>query len=122
MISIIDDDESVRAALASLVRSLGYAACTFAAVADFLRSARVGDTACLIVDVQMPGMGGLDLQELLITRNIRLPTIFVTAYPEDRIRERALAGGAIGFLGKPFAARDLIQCIDSALLTGQRRS
>lgn len=122
VISIIDDDESVRVALASLVRSLGYAACTFAAAADFLRSGRVGDTACLIVDVQMPGMDGLDLQELLAARDTRLPTIFVTAYPEDRIRDRALAGGAIGFLGKPFAAQDLIQCIDSALLTRQRRS
>lgn len=115
VVSIIDDDESVRVALASLVRSLGYTVRTFIGAGEFLQLSRVDDIACLIVDVQMPGMGGLELQELLVARNTRLPTIFMTAYPEDRIRDRALAGGAIGFLSKPFAAQDLIQCIDSAL-------
>ncbi|MFZ1426269.1 MAG: response regulator [Geminicoccaceae bacterium] len=115
VISIIDDDESVRVALASLVRSLGYAVRTFTGAGEFLQLGRVDDIACLIVDVQMPGMGGLELQELLVARNMRLPTIFITAYPEDRVRDRALAGGAIGFLSKPFAAQDLIHCIDSAL-------
>ena len=82
VISIIDDDESVRVALASLVRSLGYAVRTFTGAGEFLQLGRVDDIACLIVDVQMPGMGGLELQELLVARNMRLPTIFITAYPE----------------------------------------
>ena len=115
VIAIIDDDESVRIALESLVRSLGYSARVFAAAAEFLRSGRIDDTACLIVDVQMPGMSGLELQDLLLARNVRLPTVFITAYPEERVRRRAVAGGALGFLSKPFDAQDLILCIDSAL-------
>ena len=95
VIAIIDDDESVRIALESLVRSLGYSARVFAAAAEFLRSGRIDDTACLIVDVQMPGMSGLELQDLLLARNVRLPTVFITAYPEERVRRRALAGGAL---------------------------
>ena len=78
-------------------------------------SPRLADAACAIADVQMPGMGGLELQERLIALGHRLPIIFVTAYPDERVRARALAAGAVCFLGKPFAAQDLTNCIDAAL-------
>ena len=115
VISIIDDDESVRIAMASLVRSLGLAAHTFAGADEFLQSPRLDDTGCLIMDVQMPGTSGLELQELLVARGCRLPVIFITANLKEHIRDRALAAGAVCFLSKPFAAQELIQCIDSAL-------
>jgi FixJ family two-component response regulator len=115
VIVIVDDDESVRTAVASLVRSLSHVACSFASAEEFLGSPRLDDAACLIVDQQMPGMSGVELQERLLSAGRRLPTIFITAHPEDRIRDRALAAGAVGFLGKPFAAQELIRCIDEAL-------
>jgi FixJ family two-component response regulator len=115
VIAVIDDDESVRIAMASLLRSLGMAALTFAGAEEFLRSPRLGDAACAIADVQMPGTGGLELQERLIALGHRLPMIFVTAYPDERVRARALAAGAVCFLGKPFAAQELTDCIDAAL-------
>ena len=115
MIAIVDDDESVRTAVASLVRSLSHAACSFASAEEFLRSPRLEDAACLIADLRMPGMNGVELQERLLSAGRRLPIIFITAHPEDRIRDRALAAGAVGFLGKPFAAQELVRCLDEAL-------
>lgn len=115
LIAVIDDDESVRIALASLLRSLGMAVLTFAGAEEFLRSPRLADASCAIADVQMPGTGGLELQERLAARRCRLPIIFVTAYPDSRVRDRALAAGAVGFLSKPFAAQDLTNCIEAAL-------
>ncbi len=120
VISIIDDDESVRTGMASLVRSLGLTAHTFVGADEFLQSHRLDDTSCLILDVQMPGMSGLELQELLAARGCRLPIIFITAHPEEYIRDRALAAGAVCFLRKPFAAQELIQCLDSALEQNDR--
>ena len=120
VISIIDDDESVRTGTASLVRSLGLTAHTFVGADEFLQSHRLDDTSCLILDVQMPGMSGLELQELLAARGCRLPIIFITAHPEECIRDRALAAGAVCFLRKPFAAQELIQCLDSALEQNDR--
>jgi FixJ family two-component response regulator len=115
MISIVEDDASVREATKGLVRSLGYSAATFASAEEYLRSERVRDTACLITDVQMPGMSGIDLQDRLIADGRRTPIIFVTAYPEERIRARALRAGAVGFLSKPFTDESLIECLDRAL-------
>jgi FixJ family two-component response regulator len=115
MISIVDDDSSVRAAANILVKSLGYATATFASAEEFLESGRLGDTACLITDVQMPGMSGVDLQSHLIANGHCTPVIFVTAYPEEAIRERALDAGACGFLVKPFREESLIACLDRAL-------
>lgn len=115
MVAVIDDDESVRKALASLLRSLGIAVLTFGEAREFLQSPRRSEAACLIVDVQMPGMGGLELQERLITLGQRTPIIFITAYPEAKLRDRALAAGAVAFLGKPFAAQELIRCTEDAL-------
>jgi FixJ family two-component response regulator len=115
MISVVDDDDSVREATKGLVRSLGYAAVTFASAEEFLRSDRVHQTDCLITDVQMHGLSGVDLQVRLTAAGHRMPVIFVTAFPEDRIRRRALEAGACGFLGKPFSDESLIGCLDRAL-------
>jgi FixJ family two-component response regulator len=115
VISIIDDDESVREATKCLVRSLGYVAAAFASAEEFLRSEHVEDTACLITDVQMPGLNGLDLHERLVETGRGMPVIFITAFPEEKIRSRALAAGACGFLKKPFDEQSLIGCLDRAL-------
>jgi FixJ family two-component response regulator len=115
MISIIDDDESVRDAVKGLVRSLGYTAATFSSAEEFLTSDRVDDTACLITDLQMPGMSGLELQRRLIARRFRLPIIFMTAFPEARARAQALAAGALCFLSKPLNDETLITCLGVAL-------
>ena len=115
VISIIDDDASVRTATESLVRSLGFVALTFPSAEAFLESERLADTDCLITDVQMPGMSGVDLQSRLLDDGVRVPIIFITAFPEDHIRARAHAGGATAFLTKPFDGQTMIQCIEHAL-------
>ena len=115
LVSIVDDDESVRTAMSSLVRSLGYEACVFASAEAFLASPRLQDTACLIADIQMPGMSGLDLQSALHARRRHIPIIFITAFPEERIRKRAEAAGAVGFFSKPVDGHVIIGCLESAL-------
>jgi FixJ family two-component response regulator len=115
MISIIDDDPSVRVATDGLVRSLGYRAATFASAEDYLQSDRTNDTFCVITDVQMPGLSGVELQSLLIARGSRTPMIFVTAFPEERLRKQVLEAGAIGFLSKPFDEELLIEHLQTAL-------
>jgi FixJ family two-component response regulator len=122
MISIVDDDKSVREAAKMLIGSLGYATATFASAEEFLESGRLRDTACLITDVQMPGMSGVDLQSHLTANGHCTPVIFVTAYPEESIRERALSAGAFGFLSKPFSEESLIACLDRALEDSRSRS
>jgi FixJ family two-component response regulator len=114
MISIVDDDESVRESTKALVRSLGYSARAFASAEEFLDS-NLDDTACLILDVQMKGLSGVELQQRLIAQGWRTPIIFVTAFPEDWVRDRALEAGAIGFLSKPFGDEKLTQYLDAAL-------
>ena len=115
MISIIDDDPFVRAATDGLVRSLGYRATTFASAEDYLQSDRMNDTSCVITDVQMPGLSGVELQSLLIARGNCTPMIFITAFPEEKVRRRALEAGAIGFLSKPFNDEELIEHLQTAL-------
>jgi FixJ family two-component response regulator len=115
MISIVDDDESVREAAKGLLRSLGYGTATFASAEDFLQSNRVNDTSCLITDVQMPGLSGVELQSHLIAQGHRTPMIFVTACLDEKTRARALKAGAIGFLSKPFNEERLIEYIHAAL-------
>ena len=122
VISIIDDDESVRAATNRLVRSLGFVALTFACADDFLRSAHLNDTSCVIADVQMPGMSGIEMQGVLIARGKNIPIIFITAFPDERTRTRAMEAGAVGFLSKPFKGSTLIQYIDDALKSRSDRS
>lgn len=115
VISIIDDDASVRAATKRLVRSLGYIAYTFASADDFLQSPQVDTTSCVITDIQMPGMSGVELQRLLRAQGRRLPIIFVTAFPEESVRARALDAGAVCFLTKPVNGSTLIKCLAAAV-------
>lgn len=115
VISIVDDDAGVREATTALVRSLGYRAATFASGAEFLASARLDDTSCLITDLQMPGMTGLELQRRLIADGRHLPIIFVTASAGTQAREEAAAAGAAAFLHKPLGDETLIACLDAAL-------
>jgi FixJ family two-component response regulator len=115
LISIIDDDPSVRAATNNLVRSYGYSAHTFASAEDFLQSAHLNDTSCVIADVQMPAMSGVELLILLRTKGHRVPFIFITAFPDEGVRARALKAGAVCFLAKPFDGPVLISCLDVAL-------
>ena len=119
LISIIDDDESMLESTKGLVRSLGYQVATFASAEEFLKSERVGDTSCLIADVRMPGLSGIDLQGRLIARGVRMPTIFITAFPEEGTRRRAMTAGAVGYLGKPFSEESLLTCLDAALGSSQ---
>lgn len=118
VISIIDDDVSVRTATHNLVRSLGYAVETYASAEEFLHSPRLNDTSCVITDVRMPAMSGLDLQSHMIANGRRLPFIFITAFSVENDRARALKAGAVCFLAKPFDGDVLIKCLDTAL--GQR--
>jgi FixJ family two-component response regulator len=115
LISIIDDDESVRVATACLLRSLGYRAHTFASADEFLESPHVGEAACLIVDVQMPKTSGIELQRMLRAKGIATPIIFITAFPEERIRAKALDDVSSCMLSKPFDSRVLIECLATAL-------
>ena len=115
LISIVDDDESMREAIKGLMKSWGYRAEAAASAQEFLRSPHVRRTSCLIADVQMPGMSGLDLHRHLSASGKVFPTVLITAYPDDNVRARALAAGVIGYLSKPFDANDLLACIRSAL-------
>jgi FixJ family two-component response regulator len=115
LISIVDDDNSMREATEGLVRSLGYRAATFASAEEFLRSGSVDETSCLIADVRMPGLGGIELQRRLIAQGHLVPIIFITAFPEESARRSALATGAVGFLNKPFSEDSLLHCLEAAL-------
>jgi FixJ family two-component response regulator len=118
-ISIVDDDESMRCAVKSLVASLGFDAFTFASAEEFLQSPRLDDTACLITDLQMPGLSGIELQKSLLAQDRHIPIIFMTAFPEERMRTRAMDAGALGFLSKPFESQTLITLIDKAIATSR---
>jgi len=115
VISLIDDDAFVRRATENLLLSLGFEVATFESAEAFLESGRIDDTSCLIVDVQMPGMTGLDLQQRLIDLGKRVPTIFITAFWSEHARTHAIEAGAVGFLGKPFGEESLIECLSRAL-------
>ena len=115
MISIIDDDDSVRASLQRLMRSVGFAVNVFASAEEFLDSDRLHNTDCLILDVRLPGMNGLELQRHLATSHSDIPIIFITSYEEDEVRARALNAGAVDYLLKPFNDEDLLDAIDAAL-------
>ena len=115
LISIVDDDESMREAIQSLLRSVGFRAKTFASGEQFLQSDQIENTACLILDVRMPGMSGLDLQRRLMATQCRIPIVFVTAHGEEEARSRALQEGAVDFLLKPFSEEALLNAIQAAL-------
>jgi FixJ family two-component response regulator len=115
VITIVDDDESVREALKSLIRSVGFKAETFASGEEFLNSDRLRDTACLILDVQMPGISGFELQNRLASLQNRVPVVFITAHGNEEDRKRALQAGAVDFLRKPFSEEALLDAVHSAL-------
>jgi FixJ family two-component response regulator len=115
MISIVDDDKSMREATEGLVTSLGYRAATFASAEEFLQSKWINDTECVISDVRMPGLSGVELQSRLIAQGNRTPIIFISAFSDERTRARALKAGAIGFLSKPFDEERLIEYLHTAL-------
>jgi FixJ family two-component response regulator len=115
LISVIDDDESVRRTTTLLIESFGFRAAAYESAESFLSSGQVRDASCLIVDVQMPSMTGLQLQSHLAAAGCGLPIIFITAYESDDSRRRAMQAGAAAFLGKPFSDEQLLQTIRSAL-------
>ena len=115
MIAIVDDDVVVRGAMKSLMRSLGYDASAFGSAEEFLDSEQINRTSCLITDLHMPGLSGLDLQERLIAQGHRFPIIFLTAYPDEDVRMRAMKAGAVGFLSKPCDGDHLLGCFEKAL-------
>ena len=114
-IAIVDDDDVVREGLASLVRSLGHSVSTFGSAEEFLQSEKISDASCLITDLHMPGLSGLDLQDQMIATGHRFPIIFITGYPDENVRVRAMKAGAIGFLSKPFNNDDLLSYLERAL-------
>jgi FixJ family two-component response regulator len=115
IVMIVDDDESIRRAARRLIKSYGFPVETFASAEDFLSSSRLHETACLVLDVQMPGLNGLELQSRLITDGHQVPIIFITAFNDENARAQALKAGALGYLVKPFEEADLLTAINIAL-------
>jgi FixJ family two-component response regulator len=115
LISVIDDDESVRRTTTRLIESFGFRAAAFESAESFLSSGHLNDTSCLIVDVQMPGMNGLQLQSQLAAAGRNIPIIFITAFDDKESRRRAMQAGAVAFLGKPFNDEQLLESIRLAL-------
>lgn len=116
VISIVDDDESVRKALKRLIKSVGLRVEAFASAEDFLSSGRSQDVACLLLDLRLPGMSGLELQAELVASNCRIPIVFISAHGDEQARVQALEAGAIDFLQKPFSEQALFDAINSALV------
>src|SRR6266699_3908457 len=115
LVSVVEDDRFLRESMCRLMRSLGYTVDIFSSAADFLASPRLAETACLIADVHMPAMTGLELYEHLIEAGYAIPTILVTAYPDDVDRARALNDGVVCYLRKPVDEQHLIRCLRAAL-------
>jgi len=115
LISIVDDDDSLRNSLDNLIRSVGFRAQGFPSAEAFLSSNQVHDTACLILDVRLPGMNGLELQRRIVAANWRIPVIFITSHADGDARARALEAGAVDYLYKPFREEELLNAIDAAL-------
>jgi FixJ family two-component response regulator len=115
LISVIDDDGSLRQALVRLIRSLGYEASGFGSAEEFADSCAISNSACIITDIHMPGMSGIELKQLLTQRRSLVPVIMITARLDSGLEAKALAAGAACFLKKPFAATVLIDCLERAL-------
>lgn len=120
LISVVDDDESICRSISLLIQSFGYRAAAFASAKGFLGSGLLRDTSCLILDVQMPGMNGIQLQNHLNVQGCGIPIIFITAY-DDKDRHQAIQAGAVGFLRKPFSDEQLLLTIRSALQHNENR-
>ncbi|MBA1138664.1 response regulator transcription factor [Mesorhizobium neociceri] len=115
LVSVVEDDQFFRESMKRLMRSLGYDVAAFSSAADFLASPRLGETACLIADVNMPGMTGLALHEHLVEAGYAIPTILITAYPDDLDQARAINDGVVCYLRKPFDERYLIRYLRQAI-------
>ncbi|RXH38147.1 chemotaxis protein CheY [Bradyrhizobium nanningense] len=115
LISVVDDDASVRAATENLLKSRGYDVQIFSSAEELLRSTQLNETSCVITDVQMSAMSGLELLAEVRTRGYDAPFIFITAFPDERVRAAALDAGAMGFLAKPLGGKELLKCLDNAL-------
>jgi len=115
LISIIDNDEDLREALQGLMTSMGFTVEAFPSALDFLAGPNIRDTSCLIVDVHMPRMTGIELHRHLVDAGYVIPTILITAYPDESVRVRAMADGVIGYLTKPCDSEELLRCVSTAL-------
>jgi FixJ family two-component response regulator len=118
LISVVDDDDSVRESLQRLIRSVGFAVKVFGSAKEFLNSDHLRHTDCLILDVRMPGMNGLELQRRLVARHCKIPVIFITAQGDEAARTQALKEGAVDYLLKPFSEGALLNALDTALGSG----
>ena len=117
MVAVIDDDEAFRAALQRLLKAAGFPVRSFASAEDFLNSGQQHETGCLITDIRMPGMSGLDLQAKLSAEHCPIPTIFITAHGDEKMRLQAMRGGAVKFFGKPFDDAVLLASVRAAMNT-----
>jgi FixJ family two-component response regulator len=115
IVAVVEDDESYRLAVRRLLKSAGFLAQSFASAEDFLSSGQQDETGCLIADIRMPGMSGLDLQSKLNSNHCPIPTIFITAHGDEKIRLQAMRGGAVKFLAKPFDGETLLEAVRVAL-------
>jgi FixJ family two-component response regulator len=115
MVAIVDDDELMRSALQGMLKSVGLPSQAFASAEEFLKSGQHQQTACLIADIRMPGMSGLELQAKLNAEHCRIPTIFITAHGDTKMRMQALRAGAVEFLAKPFDDEVLLESVRAAL-------
>src|SRR5258706_15435540 len=115
VVSIVDDDDLMRSALQGLLNAVGLPARAFASAEEFLESGQQHDTACLIADIRMSGMSGLELQASLNAERIRIPTIFITAHGDERMRMQALRAGAVEFLAQPFDNKALLESVRAAM-------
>ena len=116
LVAIVDDDQSIRDTTKDLLESAGFSAATFARAASLLKSRRLNRVCCLIADMRMPEMTGLELHQHLIASNHPIPTILMTAYPDERVRAQALKAKVVCYLAKPFAAEELLACVRRAML------
>src|SRR6201988_1338532 len=119
LVSLVDDDESIRRTTTLLIESFGFHARAFESAEGFLKSGQLQETSCLIIDIQMPGMNGLQLQSHLATAGYKIPIIFITAYDKEESRQQALQAGAVAFLGKPFNDELLLETICATLRDGE---
>ena len=120
LVSVVEDDRFFRESMRRLMRSLGYSVEAYPTAADFLASPRLAETACLIADVHLPGMTGLELHRRLIEAGYAIPTILVTAYPDEDVKARALKDGVVCYLRKPVDQEHLLRCVRAALHSGDR--
>jgi FixJ family two-component response regulator len=115
LVAIVDDDGSIRDATSNLLQSMGWSTATFEDATSFLKSVERRSAACLVADVRMPGLSGFDLHDALVASGAIIPTVLITAYPDDAVRARARAAGIACCLGKPFSPEELIHCVRTAL-------